>query len=84
MHDIDRLLSERMQTKDSKQARKRKNAEKQESVPPQLPPVDYALLPPAPADKQGMGKHQALKRGRRSKATEQDNDPDFTPVRRPT
>ncbi|ETI26903.1 hypothetical protein G647_10002 [Cladophialophora carrionii CBS 160.54] len=85
-HDIDRLLSERMQMKEDKQAKKRRIATTRNTSAPKLVPIDHELLdPPMPHKRTAKPKKQNQKkgtRGRQHREDEDGSDLDFSPVRR--
>lgn len=84
-HDIDRLLSERMQMKEDKQAKKRKTTTARNTSSKGIP-IDHALLNPSnPSKRPAKPKTQGQRKGARSRR-ERDNDgsdSDFSPVKRP-
>jgi hypothetical protein len=85
-HDIDRLLSERMQMKEEKQARKRTAPNARKVALPKVFPIDQTLLdPPLPSKRAVKSKAHPQKRaarGKQRKEVEQDSDSDFSPVKR--
>ena len=87
-HDIDRLLSERMQMKEDKKAKKRRAPSKQTTCAPQLVPIDQALLDaPLPFKRATKPKTQTQRKGNRGRPAKgndnhQDSDSDFSPVKR--
>ncbi|EXJ53776.1 uncharacterized protein A1O5_13025 [Cladophialophora psammophila CBS 110553] len=93
-HDIDRLLSERMQMKENKQAKKRRaSAAVRNAGVPQPGTFDHAQLnPPLPPKRPGRPKAQTQtqtqmqrkrSRGKKARRDDNDSDPDFTPVKPP-
>jgi hypothetical protein len=85
-HDIDRLLSERLQMKEDKQAKKRRTTTTRNISALKLVPIDHELLdPPMPSKRAGKPKKQNQKRGTRGRQQREDDDGsdlDFSPVRR--
>lgn len=85
-HDIDRLLSERMQMKEDKQARKRRatNTRNASALGPLS--VDEALVdPPMPTKRAAIRKTKTQKKGSRVRQQEKyeiESDSDFSPVKR--
>ncbi|OAP55058.1 hypothetical protein AYL99_10758 [Fonsecaea erecta] len=95
-HDIDRLLSERMQMKENKQAKKRRvSVAARNACGPQPGFFDNAQLnPPLPPRRQGRPKNQAQTqtqtqnqpqrrstRGKQARRAVDDTDSDFSPVK---
>ncbi|EXJ65492.1 hypothetical protein A1O7_01833 [Cladophialophora yegresii CBS 114405] len=86
-HDIDRLLSERMQMKEDKQARKRRTTTTRNASAPKLVPVGHEQLdPPIPVRRAAKPKKQNQKKGtcgRQQREDDHGSDLDFSPVKRP-
>ncbi len=85
-HDIDRLLSERMQMKEDKQARKKKAASTRNTSAPDAVYVEEAMLdPPKPLKRAVKPKTQKQKKGaqgRQQVEHDPESDSDFSPVKR--
>ncbi|KAJ9606184.1 hypothetical protein H2200_009145 [Cladophialophora chaetospira] len=86
-HDMDRLLSDRMQIKEDKKARKKGAANtRQDSASNHIPIDDTLLNPPMPPKRAAKQKTQAQKKRNTSRQQgeyENENDEDFSPVTRP-
>jgi hypothetical protein len=85
-HDIDRLLSERMQMKEDKQAKKRQATGTRSASAAAPIPVDQALLgSPLPVKRASKPKARAQSkttRGKQERRVVHESDSDFSPVKR--